>query len=969
MNIKEKFDSIDQTKVNPKVVAILKKMEDKSKKFSNEDANKIIEPSLDNLLAKLKSSLPEAIKKKETPKKVVAKKEAPKKVVKKKTNNRGQNSIYTKAKASRKEGESWVDAVAREKGETKKAKKETEKQTKKVNSEISKELGKLKDFIKSNKLLKGFSKSDLSRDAKRTAKASGKRISKGGWKNQHGTSKAGNVYYEKRENRSDRLAPNYPKGMPLLEKGGSLSARERFTDSDKDKLSYDFEVFSDRVEGEKGKILGTFNDKGQLVMKGDKTLKNPLVKWLQQNSFVSNEEWQKLEQGGDLQMLNIANSNLFAKGGETSAFTMNIVKGHKKVGSGKDSVNIDNVDVSMAKGGKVDEIADALFDYNSNRKGKIKTSFGDKTITGLRAMISNKNYSDDELAQAIFEPNQKRGRIETDYGTKTLKGVTEMISQVEKFEGGAINDRNVWGVEVIYSDVKGEYKGYMQSIKDNLSKEEAKKLADKINKERKYNGRPVKLAVYEIPLPFENGGEIEYHDDGEPKLTMMQKANMLKPLEDYGYFLKIGNYIYYYDDNKKYETFKMGYEDGGETKKNLSRDQKFFNKAESWERAYSKGKAHRKGYMADGGGLPSGSFQSYEQSYLPATNTPIGYAKGGMTTKTKNRINKISQKEFGKDYKELSDTDKYFVDDADASIQASKFMAKGGAVNDRNVWGVEVIYSDVKGEYKGYMQSIKDNLSKEEAKKLADKINEERKYNGRPVKLAVYEIPLPFAEGGEVISLKQDDGRPFLVFIGKEPNTEKGKKSYKKDGFYIDNQMGFNGLITSYFKDKKTLKENISSKYHNQIMADGGETKKNLSRDQKFFNKSESWERAYSKGKSHRKGYKTKMADGGEISEEKIIEVNALVEKFMYTINVDDVIWGQLKNVRYDEDDIEDKLDAIAKIRYKLDSTTPMWQNLVGLSDEIEQINQEEDEDDDYADGGEMEDDRDSLINVSTEIP
>ena len=89
-------------------------------------------------------------------------------------------------------------------------------------------------------------------------------------------------------------------GMPVYEKGGRLTARTRFTDYDFDRLSYDFVVFDDRVETEDGKVVGTINSKGHLIPKGDKTLKNPLVKWLQQNSYVSNEEYYKLAKGGAL---------------------------------------------------------------------------------------------------------------------------------------------------------------------------------------------------------------------------------------------------------------------------------------------------------------------------------------------------------------------------------------------------------------------------------------------------------------------------------------------------------------------------------------------------------------------------------------------------------------------------------------------------------------------------------------------
>jgi len=67
------------------------------------------------------------------------------------------------------------------------------------------------------------------------------------------------------------------------------------------------------------------------------------------------------------------------------------------------------------------------------------------------------------------------------------------------------------------------------------------------------------------------------------------------------------------------------------------------------------------------------------------------------------------------------------------------------------------------------------------------------------------------------LTLKQDNGQPFLIFINETPKTIIGRKSFKKDGFYIDNQKGFNGLITCYFKSIKLLRQNINKKYLKEI--------------------------------------------------------------------------------------------------------------------------------------------------------
>ena len=76
-----------------------------------------------------------------------------------------------------------------------------------------------------------------------------------------------------------------------------------------------------------------------------------------------------------------------------------------------------------AKGG---EIASAIFSPNS-KKGKISTSFGDKTKEGLTAMIENDSYSAKEIANAIFEFNEKRDKVKTNYGDKTKEGLIAMI--------------------------------------------------------------------------------------------------------------------------------------------------------------------------------------------------------------------------------------------------------------------------------------------------------------------------------------------------------------------------------------------------------------------------------------------------------------------------------------------------------------------------------------------------------------
>ena len=82
-------------------------------------------------------------------------------------------------------------------------------------------------MIQNDPKLKGYPRTygkqskriDANKDAKIKAKPAGKRVSKKGHKNQYGESKGGRVYWENRDNRSDRYAPNFPNKV-FLEMGG-----------------------------------------------------------------------------------------------------------------------------------------------------------------------------------------------------------------------------------------------------------------------------------------------------------------------------------------------------------------------------------------------------------------------------------------------------------------------------------------------------------------------------------------------------------------------------------------------------------------------------------------------------------------------------------------------------------------------------------------------------------------------------
>jgi hypothetical protein len=113
-----------------------------------------------------------------------------------------KKSVFSVAKEIRKAGESWEDAKKRA---SKMMKSETTETKKKVRTETSKLLA----SIRRKKELKNLTGTNIKRDINRTALPKGKRISKNG-----------KVYYEYRDDHSDRLAPSYKDKIYLADGGG-----------------------------------------------------------------------------------------------------------------------------------------------------------------------------------------------------------------------------------------------------------------------------------------------------------------------------------------------------------------------------------------------------------------------------------------------------------------------------------------------------------------------------------------------------------------------------------------------------------------------------------------------------------------------------------------------------------------------------------------------------------------------------
>lgn len=223
MNIKQKFNSIDQSKLEAKQVEILKSIKEKTNDFKTKDQEVVskIDMALDKIISALKEKNPEAIKS-------TSKTKTPK------SGSGSKRTLFSIAKEIRKSNETWEEAKSRAK---KIMSEESQQTTQKMKSETEKLLA----FIKRKKELDGLSGTSVKKDSKIEALPKGRRVSKKGWKNQYGESEGGRVYYENRDNRTDRLAPSFADKIYLAE-GGGVGAKTLYS---LDQIEYSVE-YSDK---------------------------------------------------------------------------------------------------------------------------------------------------------------------------------------------------------------------------------------------------------------------------------------------------------------------------------------------------------------------------------------------------------------------------------------------------------------------------------------------------------------------------------------------------------------------------------------------------------------------------------------------------------------------------------------------------------------------------------------------------
>jgi predicted ABC-type ATPase/cell division septum initiation protein DivIVA len=218
MKAKQVYDSIDQSKATKEVSAFLEKVKTATKNFTVE--NEAVDKKMNELYEKIKATKPDILKGYKEPKAATEPK-APRATTSKPKTTRAKKSnrkptVSSVAKKIRKKGESWNDALKRAGSVFKE-----QQEDKRLKSRAA--LQELENFMNDDKFKnwprtygkEKASANDLVRDNARKAKAPGKRISK-----------SGRVYWENRDNRSDREASDFPRKIYLKE-GGELMAPTR----------------------------------------------------------------------------------------------------------------------------------------------------------------------------------------------------------------------------------------------------------------------------------------------------------------------------------------------------------------------------------------------------------------------------------------------------------------------------------------------------------------------------------------------------------------------------------------------------------------------------------------------------------------------------------------------------------------------------------------------------------------------
>ena len=216
MKAKQVYDSIDQSKATKEVNAFLEKVKTATKNFTVE--NESVDKKMNELYEKIKATKPDILKGYKEPK-AAKEPKAPRATTSKPRTPRAKKparkpTVSSVAKKIRKKGESWNDALKRASSVFKEQQEDKRLKSREAMQELQKFMNddKFKNWPRTYGKEKA-SGNDLMRDNARKAKAPGKRVSK-----------SGRVYWENRDNRSDREASAFPRKI-YLKDGGDVDYR------------------------------------------------------------------------------------------------------------------------------------------------------------------------------------------------------------------------------------------------------------------------------------------------------------------------------------------------------------------------------------------------------------------------------------------------------------------------------------------------------------------------------------------------------------------------------------------------------------------------------------------------------------------------------------------------------------------------------------------------------------------------
>jgi hypothetical protein len=324
------------------------------------------------------------------------------------------------------------------KSQKEKFEKELADLEKKEKSELSKKIKDLKASVKT-KSTKSTTKSSLSRDGARKAKKSGKKISEDG-----------NVYYEKRANRTDSQTSK----KPYLEKGGMITK-------------------DDIVSGAKFKS----NDGNVFII--DEV--NGIDKNGYQAVRSSNEGGRKGDYRDDINdlvmFLNEEQSEKMAKGGETEPFSKT---GKGEFVSTEDRLNscsqeLFNKNYADCSKEQRDEAFDLFLkkyaiSYSSRKKmadgGKLDKDISYKIDQDLKFIVTKKEKYKKELKELKDAKSQDKDSITyLEYEMESLDKLYDRLSRIKNqkmAKGGELNKRKIYSVkqlkELGFKQIKGDKK-------------------------------------------------------------------------------------------------------------------------------------------------------------------------------------------------------------------------------------------------------------------------------------------------------------------------------------------------------------------------------------------------------------------------------------------------------------------------------------------------------------------------------